>query len=159
MPGSIMSMIGDAVDEPTIKTLVSDPYALSCPNDTGAHLQLFEGGGQSLYLLTHYVRDTGQISIEDAVHSLTGRQTECFGMADRGVIEVGRAADINVFALNEIEMHPEEKAYDVPGGSWRFVRKPAGFRATLVKGTPIFLDGKATGERPGRAFTARPEIN
>jgi N-acyl-D-amino-acid deacylase len=157
--GSIMSMMGDAVDEPTVKKLVSDPYALSCPNDTGAHLQLFEGGGQSLYLLTHYVRDTGQISIEAAVHSLTGRQTECFGMADRGVIEVGRAADINVFALNEIEMHPEEKAYDVPGGSWRFVRKPAGFRATLVKGTPIFLDGKATGERPGRAFTARPEIN
>ena len=80
-------------------------------------------------------------------------------MNDRGVIEVGRAADINVFALNEIEMHPEEKAYDVPGGSWRIVRKPAGFRATQVKGTPIFLDGKATGEPPGRAFTARPEIN
>jgi N-acyl-D-amino-acid deacylase len=157
--GSILSMMGDAIDEPTVRTLVRDPYALSCPNDTGAHLQLFEGGGQSLYLLTHYVRDTGQISIEDAVHSLTGRQTKCFGMADRGVIEVGRVGDINVFALSEIEMHPEEKAYDVPGGSWRFVRKPAGFRATLVKGTPIFLDGKATGERPGRAFTARPESN
>jgi N-acyl-D-amino-acid deacylase len=154
--GSILSMMGDAIDEPTVRELVRDPYALSCPNDTGAHLQLFEGGGQSLYLLTHYVRDTGQISIEDAVHSLTGRQTDCFGMHDRGVIEVGRVADINVFALKEIEMHPEEKAYDVPGGSWRFVRKPAGFRATLVKGTPIFLDGKATGERPGRAFTARP---
>jgi len=36
------------------------------------------------------------------------------------------------------------------------VRKPAGFRATLVGGTPIFIDGKATGERPGRAFTGRP---
>jgi len=154
--GSILSMQGDAVDEPVVKTLVEDPFALSCPNDTGAHLQLFEGGGQSLYLLTHYVRDTGQISIEEAVHSLTGRQTECFGMHDRGIIAPGKTADINVFALNEIEMHAEEKAFDVPGGSWRFVRKPAGFRATLVKGTPIFLNGAATGERPGRAFTSRP---
>jgi N-acyl-D-aspartate/D-glutamate deacylase len=154
--GSILSMAGDAIDEPVVQKLVKDPYALSCPNDTGAHLQLFEGGGQSLYLLTHYVRDTKQISLEDAVHSLTGRQTDCFGLSDRGVIAVGRAADINVFALDEIEMHPEEKAYDVPGGSWRFVRKPAGFRATLVRGTPIFIDGKATGNRPGRAFASRP---
>ena len=154
--GSILSMMGDAVDEPVVKRLVQDPYALSCPNDTGAHLQLFEGGGQSLYLLTHYVRDTGQISIEDAVHSLTGRQTDCFGMHDRGVLAPGKTADINVFALDEIEMHAEEKAFDVPGGSWRFVRKPAGFRATLVKGTPIFLNGATTGERPGRAFTSRP---
>jgi N-acyl-D-aspartate/D-glutamate deacylase len=154
--GSILSMEGDAIDEPAVRKLVKDPYALSCPNDTGAHLQLFEGGGQSLYLLTHYVRDTRQISLEDAVHSLTGRQADCFGLHDRGVIAAGRKADINVFAVDEIEMHAEEKAFDVPGGSWRFVRKPAGFRATLVGGTPIFIDGKATGKRPGRAFTGRP---
>lgn len=154
--GSIMSMAGDAVDEPTIGTLIRDPHTLSCPNDTGAHLQLFEAAGQMLYLLTHYVRDTGQLSIEEAVHSITGKQTAFFGLHDRGVIAPGRAADINVFALNEIQMHPEEKAFDVPGGSWRFIRKPAGFRATLVKGTPIFLNGRATGERPGRAFSSRP---
>jgi N-acyl-D-aspartate/D-glutamate deacylase len=154
--GSILSMMGDAVDAPTIATLIRDPHTLSCPNDTGAHLQLFEAAGQMIYLLTHYVRDTGLLSIEEAVHSITGKQTECFGLGDRGVIAPGKTADINVFALNEIALHPEEKAYDMPGGSWRFIRKPAGFRATLVRGTPIFLDGKPTGERPGRAFTSRP---
>jgi N-acyl-D-aspartate/D-glutamate deacylase len=157
--GSILSMVGDAVDEKRVGELIRDPHTLSCPNDSGAHLQLFEAAGQTLYLLTHYVRDAKQLTIEEAVHSITGKQTECFGLKDRGVIAPGLNADINVFALDEIQMHPEEKAYDVPGGSWRFVRKPAGFRATLVRGEPVFLDGKPTGARPGRSFTARPAAN
>ncbi|MDB5395800.1 MAG: D-aminoacylase [Rhodospirillales bacterium] len=157
--GSILSVVGDALDEVTISQLIRDPHTLACPNDTGAHLQLFEAAGQTIYLLTHYVRDTAQLSIEEAVHSITSKQAACFGLHDRGVIAPGRTADLNVFALNEIQLHPEEKAFDVPGGSWRFIRKPAGFRATLVKGTPIFLDGKATGERPGRAFTSRPSAH
>jgi N-acyl-D-aspartate/D-glutamate deacylase len=154
--GSILSVIGDLIDETAVSGLIRDPHTLSCPNDTGAHLQLFEAAGQILYLFTHYVRDTGKLSIEEAVHSVTGKQAECFGFDDRGVIAPGRAADINVFALDEIEMRSEEKAFDVPGGSWRFVRKPAGFRATLVRGEPIFLNGKGTGARPGRAFSSRP---
>lgn len=154
--GSILSMLADAVDEATVAALIRDPHTLSCPNDTGAHLQLFEAAGQMLYLLTHYVRDTHRLSIEEAIHAITGKQAAFFGLHDRGVLAPGRAADINVFALNEITLHPEEKAFDVPGGSWRFIRKPAGFRATLVAGTPIFQNGKATGARPGRAFASRP---
>lgn len=153
--GSILSMLADAVDETTVSALIRDPHTLSCPNDTGAHLQLFEAAGQMIYLLTHYVRDTQRLSIEEAIHAITGKQAAFFGLTDRGVIAPGRAADINVFALDEIALHAEEKAYDVPGGSWRFIRKPAGFRTTLVKGTPIFQNGKATGARPGRAFASR----
>ncbi len=157
--GSIMSMNGDTVDETLIAKLIRDPHTLSCPNDSGAHLQLFEAAGQTLYLLTHYVRDTKQLSIEEAVHSITGKQAEFFGLRDRGVIAPGLTADVNVFGLDEISLNPEEKAFDVPGGSWRFVRKPAGFRATLVRGTPIFQNGKTTGARPGRTFTSRPAAN
>jgi N-acyl-D-aspartate/D-glutamate deacylase len=135
--------------------LIRDPHTVACPNDTGAHLQLFEAAGQLIYLLTHYVRDTGLLSVEEAVHAITGKQTAFFGLNDRGVIAPGRAADINVFALDEISLMPEEKAYDVPGGGWRFVRKPAGFRTTMVRGVPTFADGKSTGARPGRAFAGR----
>jgi N-acyl-D-amino-acid deacylase len=157
--GSILSVVGDPLDEATVSQLIRDPHTLACPNDTGAHLQLFEAAGQIIYLLTHFVRDTQQLTIEEAVHSVTGKQAAFFRLDDRGVIAPGRTADVNVFALNEIQLHPEEKAFDVPGGSWRFVRKAAGFRATMVKGTPIYIDGKPTGERPGRAFTSRPAIN
>jgi N-acyl-D-amino-acid deacylase len=153
--GSILSIAGDQIDEDTVVRLIRDPHTVACPNDTGAHLQLFEAAGQLLYLLTYYVRDAGKLSIEEAVHAITGKQSAFFGLNDRGRIAPGKAADINVFALDEIALNPEEKAYDVPGGSWRFVRKPAGFRSTMVRGVPIFEHGKGTGARPGRAFAAR----
>jgi N-acyl-D-aspartate/D-glutamate deacylase len=153
--GSILSVAGDQIDEDAVVKLIRDPHTVACPNDTGAHLQLFEAAGQLIYLLTHYVRDTGKLSIEEAIHAITGKQTDFFGLNDRGVIAPGRSADINVFALDELKLMPEEKAYDVPGGGWRFVRKPAGLRTTMVRGVPTFADGKATGARPGRAFGGR----
>jgi N-acyl-D-aspartate/D-glutamate deacylase len=80
---------------------------------------------------------------------LTGRTAGFFGLVDRGVIAPGMAGDLAVFALDEIELQREERSYDVPHGTWRFTRPPAGFRATVVAGTPTWLDGADTGARPG----------
>ena len=43
---------------------------------------------------------------------------------------------------------------DLPGGAWRYSRTPGGYRATVVSGTPTWLDGKATGNRPGGMLAA-----
>jgi len=64
----------------------------------------------------------------------------------------GKVADLAVCALDEIELQREERTYDVPHGTWRFTRPPAGFRATVVAGTPTWLDCTATGARPGRVL-------
>jgi N-acyl-D-aspartate/D-glutamate deacylase len=100
-------------------------------------------------MLTRYVRDTGVLTVEETVHSFTGKHARCFGLADRGVLAVGRAADLTVFALDELELHPDQRVDDVPGGSWRYSRRPGGYRATVVNGVPTFLDGAPTGARPG----------
>jgi N-acyl-D-amino-acid deacylase len=54
-----------------------------------------------------------------------------------------------VFALDELCVQPDVRVDDVPGGSWRYTRRPGGFRATVVNGVPTFLDGAATGACPG----------
>ena len=147
------SLIGtpDELDEDDVVALLREPGTLTNINDSGAHLQLFCGAGQNVYLFTHYVRDTGQLSIEESVHYLTGRTADFLGLHDRGVLTPGRLGDLAVFALNEIEMRQEVRAHDVPHGSWRFTRPPAGFRATAVRGVPTWLDGASTGARPGTA--------
>ena len=83
------------------------------------------------------------------MHALTGRTAAFFGLSDRGVVAPGKVGDLAVFALDEIELRREERRYDVPHGTWRFTRPPAGFRATVVAGTPTWLDGHDTGTRPG----------
>lgn len=147
--GSQLVGLPDPLDEDAVVAALREPRTLTNINDSGAHLQLFSGAGEHVYLLTHYVRDRGLLSLEEGVHALTGRTAGFFGLGDRGVLAPGRAGDLVVFTLDELELRREERAFDVPHGTWRFTRPPAGFRATVVAGTPTWLDGAATGARPG----------
>ena len=147
--GSMLAGAPERHNEADIVRALHEPHMLPNITDSGAHLQLFAAAGEHVYLLTHYVRDTGLISLEHAVHALTGRVAGFFGLHDRGEIAVGRAGDLCVFALDELSLGTEERVHDVPYGSWRFRRTPAGFRATIVAGEPTWIDGAATGARPG----------
>ncbi|WP_373079954.1 amidohydrolase family protein [Zhongshania sp.] len=139
--------------EPTLEYLLNDPNSLANVSDAGAHGKMFCGAGYAAWLLTDYVRDRKVISIEQAVHMLTGRLADFFGLNDRGHLEVGKAADITVFDLNEIEMRPEKKTWDVwdgtGGRTYRYTRDPAPMRLTLVNGEPTFDRGEFTGRYPG----------
>ena len=140
-------------DDDMVVRLVKDPLAVGNINDSGAHGQLFCGAGDNLLLYTHYVRETGSLTIEEAVYSQTGKLADHFGFSDRGEVSVGKRADITVFNLDEIERRPKRKVSDVPDGkgghTWRWTRDPAPVRLTLVNGIPTFEEGKSTGARPG----------
>jgi N-acyl-D-aspartate/D-glutamate deacylase len=105
-------------------------------------------------MLTHWSREKG-VPVEHAVHCLTGRTAAFFSLHDRGVIEVGRRADLAVFALDEIDIKSPTRVHDLPDGGWRFSRPGAGFRATVVAGVPTVLDGKPTGAMPASVGHAR----
>jgi N-acyl-D-amino-acid deacylase len=141
------------LDDNTVVEMLHKPFTLTGVSDAGAHGQLFCGAGVSSYLLTHFVRDSGQISVEKMVQVLTSQIATHYNLADRGVIAPGKIADIAVFALDEIDFRPEQRVVDVPDGeggmSWRYTRAPAPFRATIVNGVPTFENGAYTGELPG----------
>ena len=140
-------------DEVILNKLLEDTHSLANVSDAGAHGKLFCGAGYNVFLLTDYVRDRKVISIEQGVHMLTGRLADFFGLTDRGAIEVGKVADITVFNLDEIEMRPERKTFDVwdgtGGRTYRYTRDPAPMRLTLVNGEPTFDRGEFTGRYPG----------
>jgi N-acyl-D-amino-acid deacylase len=140
-------------DEETLKYLLLDSNSLVNLSDSGAHGKMFCGAGYNVGLLTEYVRDRKVISIERAIYMLTWRLAEFFGLHDRGLIKEGMAADIVVFNLDEIEMRPEKKIWDVwdgtGGRTYRYTRDPAPMRLTLVNGEPTFDRGEFTGRYPG----------
>jgi N-acyl-D-aspartate/D-glutamate deacylase len=141
-------------DEALTEELMRDPKTVGNISDAGAHLQMLCGAGENALLLTRYVRDEKRLTIEEAVHIMTGKIAEHFFLRDRGVIAVGKRADIAVFNMDEIERQPMHKANDVPDGrggtTWRFTRKAMPTRLTLVNGVPTFENGTPTGEMPGR---------
>ena len=48
-------------------------------------------------MLTHWVRDRGILTLEEAISHLTSRPADAFGLVDRGRLQPGLAADVVIF--------------------------------------------------------------
>lgn len=105
-------------------------------------------------LLTRHVRERGDFTLEEAVHELTGRQVEAFGFDGRGSLTEGSIADLVVFALDELHYDRDEFVQDLPNDGARLRRPEGGYRATIVDGVPVQLDGTLTGALPGRVISS-----
>jgi N-acyl-D-amino-acid deacylase len=133
-----------------VVALLKSPVTFVSGSDAGAHLQMFSAAGDGTLLLTRYVRERGDMSLEEAIYALTGHQAQILGLRDRGVLAPGMAADITIFALEELNYGPEFLVNDVPGGRSRLTRRPGGYRYTIANGVVVQKQGAATGALPAR---------
>jgi len=120
--------------------------------DGGAHVTVLCDAGYPTFMLQHWVRDRTRgerFSIEEAVRMLSQEPADLYGFTDRGVIEAGRRADLNVIDLERINMHLPRVENDLPTGAPRLLQGADGYVATLVGGEATFREGKDTGARPG----------
>jgi N-acyl-D-aspartate/D-glutamate deacylase len=122
--------------------------------DSGAHVSQLCDACFATDLLGNWVRDRGVMSLERAVHKLTGEPAAVYGLADRGTIALGQAADLCVFDPETVAPGPLRRIRDFPADGERLTADaPTGVTHTLVNGVPIRVDGAASGEglaaRPG----------
>jgi N-acyl-D-amino-acid deacylase len=84
------------------------------------------------------------------VHLQTGRTADVYGFTDRGTLQPGKRADINLVDLDALTLHAPEMVFDFPAAGRRLVQHVDGYRATFVAGVQTYADGVATGATPGR---------
>ncbi|MFN4220806.1 MULTISPECIES: D-aminoacylase [Novosphingobium] len=120
--------------------------------DGGAHYAAICDASYPTFMLTYWVRDRiGQrLSLAEAVNMLAARPASVIGLADRGVLREGMKADVNVIAMDRLQLHAPVVRHDLPGGGRRLDQKATGYVATLVSGRIIRRNDQPTGERPGR---------
>jgi N-acyl-D-amino-acid deacylase len=106
----------------------------------------------STFLLSYWQRDKGVMSLESAVRKLTAQAAEVLGLRDRGTVEVGRFADLNVFDVDRLATRHPQYVNDFPGGAGRLQVRSDGYAATIVNGTVVTEQGEVTGARPGRVL-------
>jgi N-acyl-D-amino-acid deacylase len=82
------------------------------------------------------VREKRLLSLEEAVHKMTGATAERFGIGDRGTLAEGKAADITVFDGQEVRDNTTPQQTDAP---------PAGIEYVFVNGRKIMGGGKKEG--------------
>jgi N-acyl-D-aspartate/D-glutamate deacylase len=125
--------------------------------DGGAHCGAICDASMPTWMLTHWARDRTRgpkLPLAYVVRKQTRDTARLYGMTDRGTIEVGMKADLNLIDHERLTLHPPVMAHDLPAGGRRFLQSASGYVATIVSGTVVRRNGVDTGARPGRLVRA-----
>jgi N-acyl-D-amino-acid deacylase len=119
-------------------------------SDAGAHVLGISDASLQTYMLSHWVRRIQAFTLEEAVRRLSYDNAKYWGFTDRGLLRPGMKADIVVFDPNTVGPEMPDVVNDFPTGAPRLIQKAKGFKATIVNGQTLYLDGKHTGALPGQ---------
>jgi N-acyl-D-aspartate/D-glutamate deacylase len=136
-----------------VREMISAPNSLIGLGDGGAHVGIMCDATATSYTLTHWTRDRGRGSlfpVSWAIKRLTADNAAAIGLGDRGLLRVGKKADVNVLDYDNMHLRSPQIIYDLPAGGKRLVQRTDGFDATIVSGAVVYRHGEATGALPGR---------
>jgi N-acyl-D-aspartate/D-glutamate deacylase len=136
-----------------IREMLTHPAGVVGLSDGGAHCSMICDASYPTFLLTHWARDRHRgekLPLEYVIRKQSHDTAQLFGLSDRGVVEVGKRADVNLIDMNALTLHAPRMAYDLPAGGNRLVQGASGYSATIVNGVVTRRDGVDTGARPGR---------
>ncbi len=152
----------EASREPLYEML-THPMTVMGGSDSGAHMRFICDGSAQTFMLTNWVRDCARedryhLPIEFVVKKQSQDTARLFGMYDRGTLEPGMKADLNLIDLNALGIETPTMINDLPAGMPRLMQKAQGYVATVVSGEVIQENGTATDARPGKVVrgTERP---
>ncbi|HET6621710.1 MAG TPA: D-aminoacylase [Dongiaceae bacterium] len=133
-----------AMDEADVQRILSYPHTMigsdGLPHDAHPHPRLW---GSFPRVLGHYARELGLFPMEEAIRRMTSLPAERFGLAGRGRLKQGYAADLVLFDPAAVK---DRATFEHPK------QASAGIVSVWVNGQSVWRDGKSTGVRPGRAL-------
>lgn len=144
-----------------VELLEDDTTVLSLA-DTGAHCGVLCDASVPTQMLSYFVRDRERghrLQLEQAVKLQTHDTARCVGLDDRGTLEVGMKADLNIIDFEALQLEAPQIIFDLPAGGRRMFQGATGYIATIVSGEVIMENGEYTGAVPGaliRGPQARP---
>ena len=140
-----------------IREMLLHPRAALGLGDGGAHCGIICDASIPTFMLTHWARDRtrgAKLPLELVVRRMTRDTAELYGFADRGTVEVGKKADLNLIDFAALRLEPPRMAHDLPAGGARFLQRARGYEATIVSGEVVAQRDEPTGTLPGRLVRA-----
>ncbi len=131
---------------------LKEEFVLPGIGDAGAHVSQIMDSGWTSFMLAHWVRDKEAFTLEEAIRKLTSAQARVVGFDDRGSLEIGKKADVNVIDMDRVAERQPQLVHDFPGEAPRLIQKAVGYQATICNGSVILENDEHTGERSGRVL-------
>lgn len=136
-----------------LRQMLERPGAVLGASDAGAHVMTICDGSMNSFMLAHWGRDRTRgprMPVETIVRKMTRDTAESIGIHDRGRLEVGLRADVNIINFDRLKLERPTIVDDLPTGASRLLQGVTGYRATIVGGTVTREHDAATGAMPGR---------
>src|SRR5687768_16341037 len=146
-------MVGFAMSEENLERILEHPRGMVC-SDGGAFAidgparrghPHPRGLGTFPRVLAKYVRETKTLSLPQAIHKMSGFPASRLGLADRGRLAPGMAADVVVFDPATVA---DKATFAQP------FQYPDGIRLVVVNGEIALRDGQRSARRRGRGLQA-----
>ena len=135
-----------------VREMTNHQHTVMALGDGGAHYGMICDASFTTFYLQNEVRDAPperKVALKDAVKALTSEPAATVGLKDRGRLEVGLVADINLIDLASLTLHAPTIARDLPAGGRRLKQEADGYVATFKNGVATYQDGAPTGALPG----------
>lgn len=135
-----------------VREMLMHPRSAVGLADGGAHCSVICDASMPTYMLTHWTRDRDRgerLPLEFVVRKQTHDTARLYGMTDRGTIEPGMLADLNLIDYDRLKVLPPTVVADLPAGGTRVVQGAEGYVATIKRGVVTYRHGEATGALPG----------
>ena len=143
-------------DPALFEKMYKHPRVIAGTSDGGAHIRFFSGGNFSTDLLQWLALEEKRFTLEELHHKFSMLPARILGLANRGALLPGFAADLMVYNPDELG-YPDhyEVLTDLPGGEFRRVIPAYGIELIMVNGQVTFETGmKSTGATPGRVLVS-----
>jgi N-acyl-D-aspartate/D-glutamate deacylase len=135
-----------------VREMLLHPRAVAGLGDGGAHCGVICDSPQPTFMLSHWTRDRTRgerLPLEWIVKKQTQDTARLYGFGDRGALQPGLLADLNVIDYEHLQLGTPKVVTDLPAGGRRLVQDAVGYLATIKSGVPTFENGTDTGARPG----------
>lgn len=153
---AINNYVGGGLEK--LKPMLEHPATVLGASDAGAHVMTICDGSMNSFMLTHWARDRSRgqlIPLEKVIRMMTYDTARSIGITDRGTLEPGMRADLNVIDFDNLALGKPTIVDDLPEGASRLLQDVRGYRLTVVNGIITRENDKATGELPGRLLRHR----
>ncbi|HEY4939885.1 MAG TPA: amidohydrolase family protein [Rhizomicrobium sp.] len=117
--------------------------------DAGAHVSQIIDADWATFTLKYWIKEKKVYSLAQGIQRMTSDGARVMGLKDRGVLAVGKRADVNVFDLERVTQLQPHIVHNFPGGAPHFTQRARGYHATLVNGQVNVRNDESTGARAG----------
>lgn len=134
------------------REMIAHPNTVPGLGDAGAHCTMICDASFPTWMLQYWGRDVADVQkfeLEWIVKQQANDTAHAVGLNDRGSLQPGKRADINLIDFDALAVGVPEMLRDLPADGKRLVQRASGYRSTIVAGTVVMNDGVPTGALPG----------